>query len=331
MMCTAQKIKSYGAALVALLLFAACNNSEADKNTSQGNLNEISIIVTDVMWNGQVGDSLRKKLAAPVEGLSIEEPLFTLNQYREETFSGDIKNGRNIIFIEKGTKNHFEFKQNSYCRPQNVFTITGTNTNEMLTLISMHGDEIIKAIKKTEIAENQQRNKKAGLRDTMAYAGRYGIKIKVPLTYKYAVNNPEFAWLKKDIPGGNTNLLLYSVPYATIEHDKDNMVGNIINMRDSIGSKYIHGKEPGTYMVTEEAYSPSMFMTSFYDKRAFETRGNWEMSQDFMKGIFVNYAIRNDKKQCYFVIEGFIYSPSSPKRDLLMELESIIRSVTFIK
>jgi len=325
-----KNIKYYGAALVALLLFASCNNETSQKTGSKSNLNEISIIVSDVMWNGQVGDSLRKKLAAPVEGLSQEEPLFTLNQYHEETFNGDIKNGRNIIFIEKGSVNDFKFKQNSYCTPQNTFTITGKTTDELLKQISMHGDEIITAIKQTEIAENQQRNLKAGLRDTMAFAANYGISIKVPATYKVAVRQPDFTWLKKDIPGGNTNLLLYSVPYNALERNKD-IVSNIIKMRDSIGNLYIHGQEPDTFMVTEASYMPSMFMTGFNDKSAFETRGNWEMSRDFMKGVFVNYAVRNDKKHCYFIIEGFIYSPSSPKRDLLMELESIIRSVTFIK
>lgn len=101
-------------------------------------------------------------------------------------------------------------------------------------------------------------------------------------------------------------------------------------MRDSIGNMYVHGQEPGTYMVTEEAYSPYLFMTSFQDKRAFETRGNWEMANDFMGGPFLNYAIRDDKNKCYLIIEGFIYSPSSPKRDLIIELESIIKSVQFL-
>jgi hypothetical protein len=33
------------------------------------------------------------------------------------------------------------------------------------------------------------------------------------------------------------------------------MVSNIIKMRDSVGALYIHGKEPDTDMITEEAYS----------------------------------------------------------------------------
>lgn len=331
-MLTAKNIKLYGAAIVALLLLGACTNPGAEKTASVGNINEISIIISDVMWNGEVGDSLRKKLAAPVEGLVQEEPLFTLNQYREETFTGDIKNGRNIIFVKKLQEGQrgYGFTKNSYCNPQNVFTISGKSTADLVRLIGMHGDEIIRTIKKTEIAENQQRNKQEGLRDTMAFAKTFGIKINVPLTYKDAVTGSGFTWLKKEIRGGNTNLLLYTVPYETLERDRD-FIGNIVKMRDSIGNKYIHGKEPGTYMVTEASFSPSMFTTGFADKRAFETRGNWEMSQDFMKGIFLNYAIRNEQRHCYLVIEGFIYSPSSPKRDLVMELESIIASVTFVK
>lgn len=320
----------YGAAIVALLLLGACEGGDASKTQSQGNLNEISIIISDVLWNGQVGDSLRKKLAAPVEGLVQEEPLFTLNQYREETFTGDVRNGRNIIYVSKDEKRDFGFTQNSYCKPQNVFTISGMNTADLLSLISLHGDEIIRTIKKTEISENQKRNKTEGLRDTMAFAKSYGIKINVPLSYKPAVANSSFTWLKKEIRGGNTNLLLYTVPYETLEQNRD-FSNNIIKMRDSIGSKYIHGKEPGTYMVTEVSYMPGMFTTGFANKSAFETRGNWEMSQDFMKGVFLNYAIRNEQRQCYLIIEGFIYSPSSPKRDLIMELESIIQSVTFVK
>ena len=49
-----------------------------------------------------------------------------------------------------------------------------------------------------------------------------------------------------------------------------------------------------------------------------------------MNGPFINYAVRDDKNNSYLIIEGFIYSPSSPKRDLIVELESIIRSAEFL-
>ncbi|RZJ63689.1 MAG: DUF4837 family protein [Flavobacterium sp.] len=314
---------------VFVLSFIACKKDEHLDSLSSGNINEISIIINDALWNGEVGDSIRKKLAAPVDGLPQEEPLFTLNQYHEGSLEGSFKKRRNIIVVNKTGKKSFKLDKNRYCSPQNVFTVTGKSIDEVLLLIEMHSDEIISTIRQTEIAENQKRNEKSGLLDKKRFSDQYAISIHVPSSYSYALQNDQFLWLKKDIPSGNTNILFYKVPYEVIEKDKT-IINNIIKMRDSIGNMYVHGQEPGTYMVTEEAYSPYLFMTSFQDKRAFETRGNWEMANDFMGGPFLNYAIRDDKNKCYLIIEGFIYSPSSPKRDLIIELESIIKSVQFL-
>ncbi|PZR23931.1 MAG: DUF4837 domain-containing protein [Flavobacterium psychrophilum] len=319
-------------AFVFVLCCIACNKEKHDDaDSSKGNINEISIVISDVLWNGEVGDSLRKRLAAPVDGLTQEEPLFTLNQLHDKSFDGSLKRGRNIIVIDKDkdAKKGFSFVRNNYCAPQNVFTIKAKSIDEILELIDMHSDEIIRTIRQTEIAENQQRNIKNGLLDEKLIKSQYHIDINVPSTFSYAVKNKDFIWLKKDITSGNTNILLYKVPFEAIERNKT-IAADIIKLRDSVGSQYIHGKEQGTFMVTEEAYAPSFFMTSFNDKSAFETRGNWEMKNDFMNGPFLNYAIRDNRHNCYLVIEGFIYSPSSPKRDLIVELESIIKSVKFI-
>lgn len=310
---------------VFVLIFTACKKDTHDPHVSHGNINEISIVINDTVWNGEVGDNVRHKLAAPIDGLMQEEPIFTLNQYHEDTFNEALKKGRNIIIIKQGSERNFKFKRNSYCAPQNVFTITGQTIEELSQLVEMHADEIIRVIKETEIAENQERNIKKGLLDSLKMARHFGLSVNVPSDYSYAVEDEHFLWLKKDVHSGNTNILIYSVPYDVIERNKT-IIGNIIAMRDSIGNKYIHGQEEGTYMVTEEAYSPSVFMTSFKDRRAFETRGNWEMERGAMNGPFLNYAIRDDEHNRYLVIEGFIYSPSSPKRDLIIELESIIKS-----
>jgi hypothetical protein len=66
-------------------------------------------------------------------------------------------------------------------------------------------------------------------------------------------------------------------------------------MRDSIGCEYIHGKEPDTDMITEEAYA-LIFKIKLDGKRAYETKGTWELKNDFMSGPFVNYAIIDKRK-----------------------------------
>jgi hypothetical protein len=315
------------AVFVFVISLIACKSDKQTSAASTGNINEIAIVISDVLWNGEVGDSLRKKFAAPVDGLTQEEPIFTLNQYNQKAFTGSLSKGRNIIVVEQGAKNDFSFKHNANCTPQNIFTVTGKSIDDLIHQLEMHADEIIMKIRDTEVTEYQARHKKAGLLKETAFR-QFSISAAVPATFNFTIRNNDFMWLKKDIPSGNTSLLIYRVPYPVIEKNKT-LINNIIQMRDSIGNMYIHGQEPGTFMKTEEAYSPYIFMTSFGDKRAFETRGNWEMANDFMNGPFLNYAIRDDKNKCYLIVEGFIYSPSSPKRDLLVELESIIKSVKF--
>lgn len=86
-----------------------------------------------------------------------------------------------------------------------------------------------------------------------------------------------------------------------------------------------------TWMITEEAYAPYLFDTTIQGRKTYETKGTWELKNDFMAGPFVNYAIRDEKNNRYLVLEGFTYNPSKAKRDLVLELESIIKSVKFLK
>jgi hypothetical protein len=50
-----------------------------------------------------------------------------------------------------------------------------------------------------------------------------------------------------------------------------------------------------------------------------------------MSGPFINYAIVDQPNHRILVIEGFCYAPSKQKRDLMFELEAIIKSTQFLK
>ena len=109
------------------------------------------------------------------------------------------------------------------------------------------------------------------------------------------------------------------------------MVGNIISLRDSMVGNYIHSKVRNSKMITEESYAPYFFKTILNNRRCWETKGTWEIKGDFMSGSFINYAIMDRRKRRFLIIEGFCYAPSIEKRDLMFELESIIKSVKFLK
>ena len=47
-----------------------------------------------------------------------------------------------------------------------------------------------------------------------------------------------------------------------------------------------------------------------------------------MAGPFLNYQFKSEKKQDeYIMVDGFVYSPGTRKRDYMFELEAIMRSL----
>ena len=49
-----------------------------------------------------------------------------------------------------------------------------------------------------------------------------------------------------------------------------------------------------------------------------------------MSGPFINYAIKDTKNNRYLILDGFTYNPSKSKRDLVFELEAMMKSVVFL-
>jgi len=320
-------------ALLVFLLVLSC--SESSKQTAlslpaaTGKINTVAVIIDDVLWNGEIGDTLRKKLAAPVDGLQEEEPMFTLNQFSPRIFDATVKTNRTIVVISKSDFSTFKHVENQFANPQNVFYISGHSISEICQTIDLHSETLINSIKFYEIIE-QQRMFMNDLLDDRYIRERFGFTIQIPAVYKYAVNKSNFLWLKKDTPSGNSSLVVYPVPADRLEHGKD-FVTNLIQFRDSICGYYIKGMADNAKMVTEESYAPYVTPTIINHRKAIETRGNWELQQSFMNGPFVNYAIKDAQRNRYIIVEGFVYNPSSTKRDMLFELEAIIKSLHFLQ
>lgn len=313
--------------LLSVVLFS-CFKKEADlPRKTTGKINTISVIIDDQLWNGEIGDSIRNKFASPVIGLPEEEPLFTINQYPVKLLEGFATDSRAILVIKKEAENKFEIKENQYASPQNVFHISGKTATEILQLLEEHTPEIIRRIEQGEIAESQRINKKA-LLQTTSFKKEFQLTIQVPSDFESVLRKPNFVWLKKKIISGSSSLLLYQVPLNTIT--TSNAAIDILTMRDSIG-KYIKGTEPNTYMISETGYTPYFFKSKIDNRLAYETRGTWQLQNDYMSGPFINYTLVDTTNHRLLVLEGFCYSPSKEKRDVMHELEAIIHSVHLLK
>ncbi|WP_445453438.1 DUF4837 family protein [Flavobacterium sp. 25HG05S-40] len=297
-------------------------------DTSSAAINTISVIIDDQLWNGEVGDSIRNKFASPVLGLPQEEPLFTINQYPVKLFEGFSTGSHNIIIVKKGNENKYEFKENEFATPQNAFHISGKTSFEIIELLEENAPDIIKKMRAIEVIHNQDIFKDS-LLNTKKIQKKFNIDLLIPSKYEYVMRRKNFIWLKSEIISGNTSLIIYQIPWKSIH--TNTAVNDIVRTRDSIGKAYIHGSDYGTQMVTEAAYSPYFSKIMLAGNKCYETKGTWQMKNDFMSGPFINYTIFDKEHRRILVLEGFCYAPSKEKRDLMFELESIIKSIQIKK
>lgn len=318
--------------LVSIILFIGCKNEKDTPNKrilsdSSGNINQLAVVIENELWEGEVGEAIRDNFAAPVDGLPQEEPLFSLSQIPPKTFTGFVRNNRIFLKIEEGGPKGLSMVSDEFARPQMGIIIQGEGSEEIIDVINQKSDSLVKLLKTTELKEKQRRIKKS-LKSDKNLKEKLGVSLDFPTAYRYAKEAEDFVWIRKEIPKGNMEILIYEVPISQIENDSS-VIANITQMRDSIGKEHIPGPVEGSYMITEEAYAPYLFETEIDGKFAYETRGTWEVKNAFMAGPFVNYAVKDEENNRFVILEGFVFSPSRGKRDNIFELDAILQSAEF--
>jgi len=321
--------KTISLALSMLLLIACNSNSSKGKRilpASSGNINNLSVVIDNNLWEGTIGESIREIFGAEVYGLPQQEPLFSMGQMPSSVFSGFATKNRTVLKIEKGKTAKLEFIDDPFAKPQKLVLVRGKTDFEITSLMEENSEKIIAAFKTTEITEKQRRIKKS-LHKNNTIEKALGLTIKFPSAYRVAKEEDNFFWLRRDTnKGGNMNLMLFEMPLNAISKG-DTAINDIIKMRDSIGEAHIPGAIDGSYMITEEAYTPFLNTAIIDNKPALETRSTWEVKNAYMAGPFLNYIIEDKINNRLIVIEGFAFAPSVAKRDYMFELEAIMKSI----
>lgn len=316
---------------MSLVLMTSCNDGKSSNqrllSASSGKINNLSVVIDNELWEGKVGEAIRNILAAPVHGLPQDEPLFILSQIPPVVFTDFARNSRIVLKIEKSDSSKVKIAHDLFAKPQRVVVVSGKTDDEISQQLTDNAEQIVMALKNEEIKE-QQRRIKLSVHKNNTIKENLGVTLKFPSAYRIATEDGKFYWIRKDITTGTTNILLYELPYGSIK-DNDSVVSQIIKIRDSIGKTYIPGPLDGSFMITEDAYTPFLAKTTIDNKLAYETRGIWDVKNAFMSGPFVNYIIDDKANNRLLVVEGFAFAPSVGKRDYMFELEAIIKSIKF--
>ena len=306
-----------------LLIFAlSCSdNQEKLLPASSGNLNNISVVTSDELWGGKVGDVIRENFGRPIYGLPQIEPVFSLSHIPSKVFSGFVTKSRTILKIDiSENEGVFNFK-NTYASPQRIIQITGNTPEKIIQTINENLNSIYSTMYFNEILEKQRRISK-NLNKTETIKNNTGVSLKFPSAYRVAKADTNFVWIRRDIETGSVNLFISKTPHIPDQ--------SIINRRDSISKIHIPGPIENTFMSTDLIYKPSTQEINIGGKQVSETRGLWEIEGQFMAGPFLNYQMKLDTNENgYLMLDGFVYSPGSTKRDYIFELEAIMRSLKY--
>ena len=314
--------------LIVTLTFVSCAKKESKLVLvdSNGRMNQLLVVMNNDLWESTEGDNLKEALRADVHGLPQKEPQFNITHVEVNGFGYLFKRSKSILIVGLGETSEFNIQSNVYAKPQTIIKLIEPNKEKLLESIKEKRAHIVQIFKNEDLKAVQYRLKKKLLDNKkLSTLTKLKVNMKIPEAYKLVDDTGEFLWLRQHIQKGQTmNLLVYELPI----NSKEDLEGtNILSARDSIGEKFIPGEKEGMYMITEAAYKPQILVTELDGKKAFQTRGKWEVKNAFMAGPFLSYTVIDEVNNRLIVAEGFTYAPATNKRDYMFEIEAVLKTL----
>jgi hypothetical protein len=341
--------------LTSFILFTsvACEKSSqsssvASKPHAKGEVGKVVMIINDATYVHCL-DAITEVYQKPLEGMAAEEPYFKLNHCNEGGFTDYFKLNYNLSFIYQqdlkdkltplvGSKfiNQLDEKlangesyvvlKDLFASPQRVAIILGANEQEIKANLLKNKEDILKnalsAERKTTI-EIVARDPKASDAFYNEMMKNYDYAIRTPANFKRSVRSDEFNGINRIFGEKQSRIYMYDEAYTGEEQFTSEY---IISKRNAILKDHVHGADRPdsipTYMSTDvvnvDVFSRETTLNGY---RAVETRGWWEMANDFKAGPFVCYTIYCPAINKVVTIEGNVFAPSKKKQPLLRVIE----------
>jgi len=324
------------------------------KPSALGVMNEIVVICDEVLWEGDTGDSLMYYYASPYPIMPAPEPLFDIRHFTTEQLQAESlrKELRTYVILadlsdkdspttlmvktDLGEENIRKFNDDpnkfsttgmdKWARGQLIVYILGNGKDDLARNIIRAFPRISKRIREHDEPQLSAQTYMNGSSTelTNLVAKEFGIQMKVPGDFKVAVNSKNFLWIRKDNREVTASIAIKSFPYK----DKSQLqLAGLIDMRDRLGV-LVEGSSVGSFMHTNAVNLPVYtYPKEIAGRYAIESRGIWEMTEDYLGGPFINFAVIDGER--ILVIDAFIYAPGKDKRDYIQQLELVVASLGF--
>jgi len=347
--------------LVIFCLPGCLNNNPVNPGTPSkdafGDANHLVVVCQQELWESPIGDSINYYFASAYPILPQPEPLFDLRhmtysdliaspvrrELRNYLFIADLSRtdsaALNLIYALVGgerLKEHLEtskvsnlITRDQWAKGQQLFYIVGKDLNDLGHRIRTSFPAISKQIRDFDQAKIKATVFAAGKSKLLSQQleQRFQIKMDIPSDWVLASIKPRGYWLRKENEKSSSNIILGKLPYTNANQLSSNGLKNI---RDTLSRTFLRTDSPGDYMEINDRDLPMFIYQKTVDSNyGIEARGIWETKLEFMGGPFQTYLIQTPKKDSLLYLDVFIYAPEMEKRDLMQQIEEIVRTLHF--
>ena len=325
------------------------------KPTALGSTNEIVIIAEDKIWEGPTGDTVQFYYSAPYPIMPTPEPLFDLRHFTVRDLQDDVLRRELRTYMVLADLNDTEAQttklvmadlgdekirrasedpeyfssvgQDKWARGQIVFYVFGHGQDALQGNIIKAFPAISRRIREHDKGQLHAATYLDGVSFKVSnlIKDKFGFKIDVPGSYQVALDDDNFLWIRRDTRDITTNLAIRTFRYT----DEDELSRDgIIKMRDRLGI-LVQGGSIGSFMRTNAEDLPVFTYQKEIDGRyTIESRGIWELTEDYLGGPFLNFAVLNGDR--IIMIDAFVYAPGKDKRDYIQQLEYVVSGLAFV-
>ena len=311
----------------ALAALVSCGNSKNVLPGVSGKAGEVIVVIEKAHWDGELGDALREYLACDCDFLPQPEPLYTLAYVTPAGFTNMFQSHRNIIMVhidQDVKEDGITFYNNKWARPQCIIMINAKGLDEAVAVVRRDYEKIRARLEQAErdrVVASARLYEAKEIRENVAE--RFGGSIVFPSGYVIKKINDSFAWIGNDNTYVYKDILVYRYP----ANGKDDLQPEtIIAQRNRILKENVPGMFDGTYMTTSQVAEPKVSYINYKGHDFAETRGFWEVENDFMGGPFVSHSFYSLDGSEILVFEAFVYAPKYDKRQYMRQTESLLYS-----
>jgi len=320
--------------IILSIVFIGCTGDRSAKPKSSGKTAEMLIVTdTDPLWEGPFGEAFREFFAEDYPALNQSEPFYEFGHIPINNFNDArmFKSHHNIMIAavdDEYTRPFIDIRKDVWAKPQTVVRVIAPDVQGLTNLFNENKAGILEAFRKQD--RERLENTFAAFRDRSVIGEvekGFNLFMEIPSGFYVAKNMAGFMWIRKETDNNSQGIIISSYDYTDTAAFTQ---ARIISYRNAITKEYIPGPSEGSYMTVDASYIyPINAEIDFNGIYAVETRGLWSVEGDFMGGPFVSYTFVDEKRNKVITVDGYIFAPNKPKRDLLIQMEAIINSLRF--